>query len=558
MLIGVVLVRRKNIICILLSGFLSLFMCIGMSFDKFKDLTLFIEKPLICLVLYILFTVILFIFIRLLFKKLDNYSGFKDTSKFNFINKIINVLDNKPFLISFCVIILSWIIYIIAFYPILMAPDPSNQVLQFFGIDNPYSHISILLDENMIITNHHPILHTLMLGVCVKLGLLFNNVNLGLFIYTIIQTVILAGTFSYTIKFMKEININKKFRLIIMLIYALVPIFPFYAITPVKDVIFGSLIILYVIMIYRYVNNYSKFSIIKSLILLILLILFRNNGFHVIILSLPLLLFLKYKNRWKLFVVFSITLCFYFSYNKVLLPYFKVTPSSPREMLSIPFQQTARYVLKYGNEVTDKEKEIIDKILIYETLAERYDPEISDPVKNKFNKYSDDKDLNSYFKVWFEQFTKHPVVYLEATLHNTYGYYYPFKTSWVIYSKYKKTLKNNGFDYHFNDMKSLRKSLVAYGSAFPYIPVVGLIANIGFNTWLILFMISYLFYKKKYKEIIIFMPSIVLLLVCIASPVNVYFRYALPNVFAAPVIIGMFYDIIRRKEVRKKVKELLF
>ena len=554
MLIGVVLVRRKNIICILLSGFLSLFMCIGMSFDKFKDLTLFIEKPLICLVLYILFTVILFIFIRLLFKKLDNYSGFKDTSKFNFINKIINVLDNKPFLISFCVIILSWIIYIIAFYPILMAPDPSNQVLQFFGIDNPYSHISILLDENMIITNHHPILHTLMLGVCVKLGLLFNNVNLGLFIYTIIQTVILAGTFSYTIKFMKEININKKFRLIIMLIYALVPIFPFYAITPVKDVIFGSLIILYVIMIYRYVNNYSKFSIIKSLILLILLILFRNNGFHVIILSLPLLLFLKYKNRWKLFVVFSITLCFYFSYNKVLLPYFKVTPSSPREMLSIPFQQTARYVLKYGNEVTDKEKEIIDKILIYETLAERYDPEISDPVKNKFNKYSDDKDLNSYFKVWFEQFTKHPVVYLEATLHNTYGYYYPFKTSWVIYSKYKKTLKNNGFDYHFNDMKSLRKSLVAYGSAFPYIPVVGLIANIGFNTWLILFMISYLFYKKKYKEIIIFMPSIVLLLVCIASPVNVYFRYALPNVFAAPVIIGMFYDIIRRKEVRKNEK----
>jgi len=554
MLIGVVLVRRKNIICILLSGFLSLFMCIGMSFDKFKDLTLFIEKPLICLVLYILFTVILFIFIRLLFKKLDNYSGFKDTSKFNFINKIINVLDNKPFLISFCVIILSWIIYIIAFYPILMAPDPSNQVLQFFGIDNPYSHISILLDENMIITNHHPILHTLMLGVCVKLGLLFNNVNLGLFIYTIIQTVILAGTFSYTIKFMKEININKKFRLIIMLIYALVPIFPFYAITPVKDVIFGSLIILYVIMIYRYVNNYSKFSIIKSLILLILLILFRNNGFHVIILSLPLLLFLKYKNRWKLFVVFSITLCFYFSYNKVLLPYFKVTPSSPREMLSIPFQQTARYVLKYGNEVTDKEKEIIDKILIYDTLAERYDPEISDPVKNKFNKYSDDKDLNSYFKVWFEQFTKHPVVYLEATLHNTYGYYYPFKTSWVIYSKYKKTLKNNGFDYHFNDMKSLRKSLVAYGSAFPYIPVVGLIANIGFNTWLILFMISYLFYKKKYKEIIIFMPSIVLLLVCIASPVNVYFRYALPNVFAAPVIIGMFYDIIRRKEVRKNEK----
>jgi hypothetical protein len=37
------------------------------------------------------------------------------------------------------------------------------------------------------------------------------------------------------------------------------------------------------------------------------------------------------------------------------LPYFHVTQTSIREVLSIPFQQTARYVKYYGNDVTDNE-----------------------------------------------------------------------------------------------------------------------------------------------------------------------------------------------------------
>ena len=51
--------------------------------------------------------------------------------------------------------------------------------------------------------------------------------------------------------------------------------------------------------------------------------------------------------------------------------------------------------------------------------------------------------------------------------------------------------------------------------------------------------------KKKYKEMCYLFPSFVLTLVCIASPVNTYFRYALPTIFAMPVMISMFFKIIR-------------
>ena len=234
------------------------------------------------------------------------------------------------------------------------------------------------------------------------------------------------------------------------------------------------------------------------------------------------------------------------TYSKVILPYFKITPSSVRETLSIPFQQTARYVKEHEKEVTNDEKKAIDKILGYDTLKDRYKEEIADPVKNEFNKYSTKEDLKNYFVVWFEMFKKHPLTYVEATINNTYGYFYPFSTKWYIYYKYTPIIKEHGIDYHYNNLTSLRTNLSNFGNIFPYIPIIGLIVNIGFSNYLLIFMLFYLIYKKKYKEMCYLFPSFVLTLVCIASPVNTYFRYALPTIFAMPTIIAIFKNIIVR------------
>ena len=435
-----------------------------------------------------------------------------------------------------------------------MSPDPSFQILQYFGIDNKYSTYVNLIDKNVILTNHHPVIHTLLIGSCLKIGLsLFNSTNIGLFIYSIIQIMILASTLSYTIKFMKELNLNIKYRLTCLIIYAFVPVFAFYAMSPVKDVIFGCLIILYIISIYKFIKTKDKLAIkdiIKEIILLILITLFRNNGFHIIILSFPFLLLIGRKNIFKYTTIILIVITFQLSFNNIILPYFKITPGSIRETLSIPFQQTARYVKEHKNEVTKKEKNVIDKVLGYDDLADRYKPEIADPVKNDFNKDSTKNDLNNYFKTWLKQLKKHPITYVEATINNTYGYFYPVKTNWYIYTKYNPTINEYGFNYNFNNLNTLRDILSSFGKIFPYIPIIGLIVNIGFGTWIILFMLSYLIYKKKYKELIYLIPSLIVLLVCVASPVNTYFRYALPNIFALPTMFGIF-----QKEVRKEVKK---
>ncbi len=535
---------RKKIIEYILSFIITLFMIIGTSFIIKGNFKPIINHLIITIFSFLIMFKIIFEIINYLFDYMDKENK-KDNQKKK--NKLMQLFDNHPFIFSIVTILLLWLIYIIAFYPGILSPDPSFQLLQYFNIDNKYSEYVNLIDKNVIITNHHPVLHTLLLGFFTNIGIkFFSSFNIGLFIYTIFQTIILSSTLSYTIKFMKEINISLKYRKICLLIYSLVPVFPLYALSPVKDVIFGSLIILYIISIYKFIKfkEQIKFKdIILEIILMVLITLFRNNGIHVILLSFPFLIFTNKENLFKFILIFISTILIYFSYSKIILPHFKITNGSIREVLSVPFQQTARYVKEHKNEVTKKERNAIDKLLNYDTIDTRYNPKLADPVKNEFNKDYTDKDLKNYFDVWFTEFKKHPITYVEATIENTYGYFYPIETNWYVHVKGKKIVNNYGFDYHFNMLKPIRTILKGFAIIFPYIPFIGLIINIGFNSWILLFMLSYMIYKRKYKDIIYLIPSFILLLVCFVSPANTYFRYALPNIFAMPVMLSMFSKI---------------
>ena len=218
---------RKTIIITLLSLLYSLFVVIGNSF-LLKDSFKYIEKHIF---LNIIMFIVLFIVFYFILNKLFYFLDKKKIIKIN-INKIkktkfYHLFDKKTFLFSLIFIIICWLPYIISFYPAILSPDPSFQIKQYFGIPNKYSTYNIMLDPSMTITNHHPVIHTLLLGSCVKIGTIINNVNLGLFLYSIIQILVLASTLSYTIKFLKDNKIKNNYLLLMLLVYSLVPVFPF-------------------------------------------------------------------------------------------------------------------------------------------------------------------------------------------------------------------------------------------------------------------------------------------------------------------------------------------
>lgn len=539
------IIHQKKSIKVL-SLILAFFMIFGNSFMLVSS-TLLVFKNIgyfiISLLMYIGYYNLFLIIISYIFRFIDKNNYDEVGNKKN--NKIISLFKKHPFLFSVVFIIICWLPYIISFYPIILSPDPSYQIKQFFGIRTKYADYSILIDDNVVITNHHPVTHTVLLGGCLKLGELMGNDNLGLFFYSIIQITFLVTTLAFSIYYMQKMNLKTKYLFGVLLLYALVPMFPLYAMSGVKDVIFGTLIFLYLIFLHNYIKvkgDYKWWQYILIILLLILICLFRNNGIHTLILSLPFLLFVVRKKWKEILIVMICVFGFYGVFDKIVLPYFKITPGSIRETLSVPFQQTARLVKYHSDDLTSEEIEVIDKILGYDDLAERYNPELSDPVKNEYNKYATNEDLKEYFKVWFSGLIKHPGTYIEATMNNTYGYFYPEKTNWYVYYKYDDRIVEDGFSYSYNSLGTLRNVLSNYAVCFPYIPVIGLISNIGFNVWIILVLLTYAIYKKLYKKIVILSPVLALILVCILGPANTYFRYALPFIFAMPFIFAVFLE----------------
>ena len=528
----------------IISIIFSLLMVFGYSYDVVHNASLVTEN-----IALIIFSILKFIGYYTLFntsiKLFDNVVK-KSKLKNKKLPKIFDLFDKHPFMFSFIVILICYLPYIIAFYPVIINYDAANQIKEVMGMHTRYMDSVVLLNSNVTLTNFNPLIHTLLLGGLFKFGYLIGNVNFGMFLYSIVQLSIVISVFAYSIYYLKKLKVNNTLILVVLGIYSLVPLFPLYTMTAVKDVIFSSLVFLYVIMLYDMLKfKWSKKKYIEFAFLVLLIILFRNNGIYTIILSLPVVCILKKELMLPIILVLVFNIGMYIGYNKILLPHYEIANTSVREMLSVPFQQTARLAKYYDEEISDEDKKTIDKVLGYNDLGERYRTDLSDPVKNKFNKYTTDEELKDYFKVWFKYLLKRPVVYIDATINNIYGYFYPNTSAWYVYTDLNHKLPEAGFDYHYNNLSYLRIGLKGIAEAFPYIPVIGAISNIGIVVWIHILLIGMLIVNKMKKYIVVLLPSLTFILVCIVGPANTYFRYVLPCVFALPTIICILYNELK-------------
>jgi len=402
------------------------------------------------------------------------------------------------------------------------------------------------------LTAFNPVVHTLLIGGLFKLGLYFGNVNLGIFFYTFIQFMVMILILSYSLKFLKDEGVPLGCLLIVLGIYAFVPVFPYYAICAFKDTYFALIFMLFVIEVYKVIKYQMDVRRVLIMILVaICLCLFRKNGSITILLTLcGLILVIKNNRKWLLFVLVGF-FSLYIGYNKVI-EFFEITQTSPREVLSVPLQQTAALVVNREEVISLEDRKIIGKIIDYDKIKENYNPELSDPIKNTYNKYATDEDLKEYFGVWFKYLFKEPIIYIEATINNIYGYFYPNDHIWYFYHKKYNVLNDVGYNYHYNGLSWLRMILYGYGEGFAYIPVIGLLVNIGTVTWGYIYLCALLFESKQKKFMLLLLPAATIVLACVLGPVNTYYRYVLPYAISLPLILCLLQ--VNKKELFLKEK----
>lgn len=400
------------------------------------------------------------------------------------------------------------------------------------------------------LTDHWPVASTMIMGGFIKIGdLLCNSVSIGLFTLVIFQAIICIAIFAYSISFLKKRNAPKLILLMLTFWIGFSPIFPGFLTSVIKDTLFSASVTLSVILVSEiiiYKKTETKLIVITCIVLFLVTIL-RNNGIYIIIFWAVSIFVYSIKHNMhtykKLMIAMLIPGIIYILYSQYLLYGLGIQhENKSKETFSIPFQQTARYLKYYPEDISEKEKDIIAQVLDINLIAEGYNPLLSDPVKDTFH-CQDMKDLKNYFIVWSKMFIRHPNIYFDAVLCNTYGFFVPD-------AKQKDNFPNSGLStgtisndklvfYEIKSLKSLEKKLLEYVLFIENNPFTYIFANVGIYMLLNIMLFIKNIYNKEWKKLILLIPSITGIFVCIASPTWWHngFRYALPIICTTPFLI---------------------
>ncbi len=532
--------KRLKICSSMLSLIFAIFQVLGLvTKNNWITSEVIVTKEIVFFVIvkFITYFIIFYNIIKILFNIFDKREEKKE-------RKDILKPNLKVFITVALLLFIFWLPYFLNYYPGITSYDTHYQLMQGLG-KIPYN-------------NHHPVLHTFIMTTIVKIGnAITGNYNFGIAIYSLLQMVFCAITLSFVIYYMGKKNINPIIKIFTFLAFAFIPFVPQLSIAVWKDIPFAMFMIWFLIGIIEMAENKEQFfskkrNVIFFILITICVLFFRNNGVYIVILTLPFVLFFR-RQYWKqILLMMGLPIVFYYIITGPVFNMLNIAKSSPREMLSIPIQQMARVVKYKEDELSKEEKDLIGQYIDIDVAKESYSPTISDPVKNTFNDGTFNQDKLNLIKLYIKLAIKYPGETLEALVGNTYGYYYPeIETYPIATSVYKSPFEQE----QFMDLKQepiIEIPMIDDMINAIYekqIPIVSLIANIGFVFWCMLFLVFYNIYKKKYDKLIMFIPVVILYLTCLASPVSGEFRYIYPMFLSMPLFIGISTNIHAKKRV---------
>lgn len=308
--------------------------------------------------------------------------------------QIHKLSKNKRLFIVFCIIVISWIPVLLAAYPGYFCYDAETEYLDYIE-----GHI----------TNWHPPIHTFILGfIVVSIGHLAESYNLGIFIYTALQMIVIAACFTYCIAFLERYKVSKWIKTISVLYYALFPVISMFAICSTKDTIFSAVVLVSIIKAIDALMDKEKFlsstwEQIKFSIIIFLALILRNNAIYAYV-PLLIIFIISFKNKKVLIPIIEI-IGLYILYAILIYGIFHVSTSRNAEAFSVPLQQIARVYNYNYDSLTEEEINEIHEYTTHEQIK-NYLPECSDLIKR--NIYLGDMGYARFLKLWFGIGLKNP------------------------------------------------------------------------------------------------------------------------------------------------------
>ncbi len=462
------------------------------------------------------------------------------------------LLENRySVLLIGTVIFLFWLPTLIALYPGTLINDSWGQLSGY----NSFLHGQLLYD-------HHPILTTLVIGFSLNtLEKLTGNWHIAFFLYVLAQALITSLSFARLVSYCyKTLRIGAAISLVFIFLFCCLPMFPASAQTISKDAMSGWIFVLFSVQFIETVRTGGqtlerKKNVVLLTILGLLCAATKKVNTYVCIFSV-LCLMIAFRRYWKkLLIPISVIAGIMLVAFPVLDKLGYIKAGGKQEMLSVPFQQSARYYRDHADDVTEDEERVLSIVLGTEDLGQRYDPLNADPVKG-FSQRAEDAEYLNYLKVWFAQGIRHPVTYLKALDSMLSG--------WFSSTNYIPLMN---MDWHSQLNPALIPEEAAYrnrtaGMAAAYqravsdlykSPIASFFLSYGFFAALIpAFIFSVLTTKQNRKGYWVSMVPMMLCLIlgCFLSPYSNHFesrRYLYPVIYTEPLILA-FSIYVHRKQ----------
>ncbi len=313
---------------------------------------------------------------------------------------------------------------LLTYFPGNISYDSLRQLEQINGVA-PYG-------------NHHPLVHTLLIKLCLGVGSLFTDdpTEQAAF-YSVFQMLLVDCSAAYIVCVMRRRRVKPAALAAAAAFFCLYPTVICYSMTMWKDVPFGVCVAVYTAALWDFTSRRESPEKSKTRLAPVLLCvtalfgsLLRTNGIAVFVL-LSVVLLIKQRKRAALRLPARLTAICSAAALVVLIgvyPLAGIKGGDVLEALGVPLTQVA-YTVSAGADLDEEQAQLLDKIIPREKIAQDAYLDVIDYIKNDIRAVGGEQvikdDPLGCLRLWLGLGIKNPGKYLYSYVKHVGGYFFP-------------------------------------------------------------------------------------------------------------------------------------
>ena len=190
-------------------------------------------------------------------------------------------------------------------------------------------------------------------------------------------------------------------------------------------------------------------------------------------------------------------------------------------------------------------------MLVYDELAKRYQPELSDPVKAMYRKTATPRDWLAYGQAWASQMIRHPGCYLSATIIQNALLFDVSTCNLAIFTGTGLSAREEeALDIHrsgtLTRLEKMESSLRQVALALPFALQLN---TLGFYCAVLLGACAIACSRKARGMLTILLPQMLTMAVILCGPcIEHQDRYGFPVIYLMPLALAALSCALRRMQ----------